>query len=283
MNVLYCCDDRGFAGLEASIYSLLTHTKGVNIYVFSMEYHRKPDENNVIFCYADISPQHKDKLKKIVQYLDPKHSHIKFVDMLEYYHKFFREGCDEDDGHSSPYATLKLCFDEVCLSLSDILYLDCDTIIQSDLRPMYDKYLDELRQSNYCYAGYRIPLDKDPDEDRAEYKDELVASVLLFDLDKCRQKKFFQRVRYNVTHNFYTWYEQSAIEDTEKGLVMDETYNFMLNYEKRTYEPVILHFANELQPKIYYVPENYFYRRYPHLKYIQEGLKLVDTLPLKYK
>ena len=64
---------------------------------------------------------------------------------------------------------------------------------------------------------------------------------------------------------------------------MDETYNFMLNYEKRTYEPVILHFANELQPKIYYVPENYFYRRYPHLKYIQEGLKLVDTLPLKYK
>ena len=32
MNVLYCCDDRGFAGLEASIYSLLTHTKGVNIY-----------------------------------------------------------------------------------------------------------------------------------------------------------------------------------------------------------------------------------------------------------
>lgn len=275
MNVLYCCDDSAFSGLAASIYSLLTYTKGVNIYVFSMEYQRKPDENGLIRCYADISEEHRIILKKIVQYLDPKRSNIKFCDMLSEYEELFINGCDENDGHSSPYATLKLCFDRVCLNIQDILYLDCDTIIQEDLRPMYHRYLSELRNSKYNYAGYRIPLNGE--------EKELVASVLLFDLEKCRQTKFFERVRYNVTHKFYKWYEQSALEDTEMPYEMEETYNFMNNYEERTYDPAIMHFANALEPKIYFTTEKIFYNRYPHLKYIQTGLALVQSLNIKCK
>lgn len=279
MNVLYCCDDRAYSGLAASVYSLLTHNKNVNIYVFSMDYERAPDINGMVQCYLNISPEHQHELKKIVQYLDPKHSNIKFVDMKQYYEDLFVNGCNENDGHSSPYATLKLCFDKVCLNIDDILYLDCDTIVQKDLHPMYHRYLNELRSSNYCYAGYYIPFD----EPQGEKAKELVAGVLLFDLVKCRKHQFFERVRYNVTHRFYMWYEQSAIEDTEKGVEMDETYNYMEKYEERDYDPAILHFANNLNPKIYFSTEKIFYNKYPHLKYIQNGINLVRSLNLQYK
>lgn len=280
MNVLYCCDDNAYTGLEASIFSLLTHTKGVNIYVFSMFYmRRQPDANGCIPCYAKLTEEHQNNLKKIVQYLDPHYSRIKFIDMEKYYIELFASGCNENDGHSSPYATLKLCFDKVCLNLSDILYLDCDTIIQKDLRPMYYRYCEELKTSNYCFAGYYIPLDE-PLEGKSK---ELVAGVLLFDLDKCRKNKFFERVRYNVTHNFYRWYEQSAIEDTEKGLELEETYNYMEKYEECDYEPAILHFANNLLPKIYFTSPRVFFKKYPHLKYIQEGLDKLAQLNLQCK
>lgn len=279
MNVLYCCDDRAYSGLEASIYSLLTHTKNINIYVFSMSYERKPDQNNMIEFYTGLTLDHQQELRKIIQYLDPKYSNIKFIDMEQHYRDLFLNGCNENDGHSSPYATLKLCFDKVCLDIDDILYLDCDTIIQKDLSVMYYQYLNELRLSNFCYAGYHIPFDQ-PQGDKEK---ELVAGVLLFDLIKCRQRDFFQRVRYNVTHKFYRWYEQSAIEDTEKGFEMDETYNYMEKYEERNYDPAILHFANNLNPKLYFSNARIFYNKYPHLKYIQDGVNLVHSLNLQCK
>jgi lipopolysaccharide biosynthesis glycosyltransferase len=41
INVAYCSDSKGYYGLEASLYSLLTHTKNVNLYIFTMDYERK--------------------------------------------------------------------------------------------------------------------------------------------------------------------------------------------------------------------------------------------------
>lgn len=40
MNVAFASDDRGLPGLEAAIYSLLTWTKNVNIYILTMNYIR---------------------------------------------------------------------------------------------------------------------------------------------------------------------------------------------------------------------------------------------------
>ena len=38
-------------------------------------------------------------------------------------------------------------------------------------------------------------------------------------------------LRQNLTHNFYQWYEQSAMEDTEDYVRLPETYNYMHLYE----------------------------------------------------
>ena len=59
MNVLYCCDDQAYDGLAASIYSLLTYTKNVNIYVFTMDYKRPPDSAGLVQCFAELTKEHK--------------------------------------------------------------------------------------------------------------------------------------------------------------------------------------------------------------------------------
>jgi hypothetical protein len=56
-----------------------------------------------------------------------------------------------------------------------VLYLDCDTIIQEDLTPMYWEYYEKIKQSPYCYCGFANPLGD-------ERKEELVNSVVVFDL-----------------------------------------------------------------------------------------------------
>lgn len=279
MNVCYCCDSGGGKGLEASVYSLLTYTKNVNIYVFTMQYERNLD-NGVVQVFPALENEQKESIRKIIAYLDPKGSHVIFVDMLKYYQELFLNGCHENDGHSSPYATLKLCFDKVCLNLHDILYLDCDTIIQGDLNPMYRQYLDKTFSENKCYAAYRV--NPNEEEKSRGYKGEMVAAVILFNLDLCRQNNFFEKVRYNVTHKFYRWYEQSAIEDTADCVILPEKYNYMEAYEDRDYEPVILHFSNRLFPKLYFSTDKQFYQKYPHLNYIKKGLALVKSLDLKY-
>lgn len=269
MNIVYCCDWKALSGLEASIYSLLTHNKNANIYVFHMDYIREETGEE----YNQIPPIAKEKLSKIVKYLDP-NSRIIFLDAYPYYEQYFLHGVAENDGHSSPLAPIRLVLDIALPFIDHCLYLDADTIIQGDVRSMYFSYLDRIAESEYCYAGYHIPLDG--------IEHELVASVLLFDLKKCKDKKFLEKARYNITHNHYMWYDQSALEDTGDCVLLPETYNFMKEYEDRLYEPIILHFADKLSPKIYDRGAEYFYRRFPHLDYIQKGLKNLDSFNMVY-
>ena len=80
INVAYCSDSEGYFGLEASLYSLLTHTKEINFYIFTMDYSR--EEYGELKEYHGLYPWQKNKLIKIVKYLDGKHSNITFIDKI---------------------------------------------------------------------------------------------------------------------------------------------------------------------------------------------------------
>lgn len=273
INVLYCGDSLGWYGMEASIYSLLTHNKNVNIYIFSMDYERE-NKDGSIEKFEGVLEWQKEKLRKIVQYLDPKGSRITFIDTLSYYEKYFKNGCNENDGHSSPYAPLRLIVDVVFPHLPHILYLDCDTIIQDAIEDMYYSVLKEIEaEKNIGYAARVLSF-----HDR----DEMVAGVLLFDLNKTREIKLLEKARYNITHNFYMWYDQSALEAAGGCVRLAETYNYMNKYEYRTYTPTILHFADQLDPKVYFERE-VFFNKFPHLQYIKTGCDLVGSLTMKVK
>lgn len=219
--------------------------------------------------FIGITPEQQSFLRDIVNYLDPKNSTITFIDTLDLYNQYFLHGCAENDGHSSPYAALRLLFDILFPHTSDILYLDADIVIQEDLTYMYNHYLAEIKNSDYCYAGYTNYLEPG--------RGELVGGVLLFDLNKAKQHNFFPRARYNITHKFYVWYDQSAMQDTELYVELQSKYNYMRKYEYRVFEPAILHFTYELDPKVYLSP-NIFYKKFPHLKYIKDGLEMVKRI-----
>lgn len=271
MNVAFASDNNGIAGIEAAVYSLLYWTKNVNIFILTMEHHRVRD-NGSVQDFMPIEPEQEKRLQNIVKYLDPQHSSLKIIDTTELYQQYFLHGCAEDDGHSSPYAALRLLFDIIFPHLSDILYLDADLIIQEDLNLMYKHYLEEIKNSKYCYAGYTNYLEN--------ARGELVGGVLLFDLHKAREHNFFPRARYNITHKFYMWYDQSAMEDTEKYVEMWGKYNYMKPYEHRVFEPAILHFTDSLDPKVY-LEYHVFYKKFPHLKYIKDGLELIGRLKIE--
>jgi lipopolysaccharide biosynthesis glycosyltransferase len=276
LNVLYCCDGSAYAGLEASIYSLLTHTKQINIFVFSMEYHRDIGDG-VIMVFPKVDEYQQAKLKKIVKYLDST-SHITFIDTLNEYKTYFLQGVNEDDGHSSPYAPLRLIIDVVLPELPHVLYLDCDTIIQRDLRNMYFNYLTliENANDNVCYAAYPNEL---YDDDNNLIRVEMVAGIILFHMDKAKEYELLPKARYNITHYVYPWYDQSALEAAGKYIALDETYNYMRLYEERGDEhPAIMHFACDLNPKIYFDKKKIFYKKYPHLQYIKDGVELIDRI-----
>lgn len=274
INILYCTDVQALSGLEASIFSILKHTKNVNFFIFTMEYHRQlPD--NYVEVFPIIDEDEQKRLRRLVTYLD-KHSHITFIDTLEHYNEYFLHGINENDGHSSPYAPLRLIIDIVLPDIPHILYLDCDTVIQGDLRPMYFYYLEQISNASdeYCYAAYTNLL---YNQCHVLVKSEMVAGVLLFDVNKAKANGLFERARYNITHNIYPWYDQSALEEAGQYIELEETYNFMKKYEYRRYEPIILHFSDELVPKIYYEKE-VFYKKFPHLTYIRDGLNLFNSI-----
>lgn len=271
MNILFSCDDKAYPGLRATIYSILYHTKEpVNFYVFTMTYERF-FSNGGSQRYDAITDDHVEETKKLVKYMSP-WSNVVFYNGAEYYSKYFLHGVDENDGHSSPYAPLRLVIDIAFPYLMDMLYLDVDIIVQEDLAPMYHYYLDTMRQNKKAMAGFPNPL--------SDGRKELVASVLLFDIPEARKQKIFEKARYNITHNHYQWYDQSALEEACPDYVeLPETYNFMKEYHTRTYTPAIMHFACDLNPKIYFAnSEDEFYKKYPHLEYIQKGIKRFQSI-----
>lgn len=273
INVLYCGDNMGAEGMEASIFSLLTYTKNVNIFIFSMTYERQIDDHN-FFVFQGVSEDRRKRLHKIVKYLDPKGSKIVFFDTLDEYMEHFVNGVNENDGHSSPYAPLRLLADLLLPYVPHVLYLDCDTIIQSDVRPMYFEYLNQIRDSNYAYAAYTNEFF---DDSGKRFGGEMVAGVLLFDLEKTRELRLLETARYNITHKWYKWYDQSALEEAGGYIELEQKYNYMKPLEKCDYTPTILHFADELNPKVYFEPD-VFYRKFPHLQYIKDGITLIETI-----
>lgn len=271
MNILYCGDCCAFIGLEASLYSLLTYNSNLNIYIFTMDYERD-EGNGIIRIFEGLNEAQKIKLQQLVKYLD-KYSHITFIDTLKEYQEYFLHGVNENDGHSSPYAPLRLLIDILLPEVKHILYLDCDTIIQGDIQPMYFSYLQEISASkDCCYAAYPNII-----EGPEGTYTEMVAGVLLFDMNKAKTQKLLEQARYNITHNIYQWYDQSALEAAGNYIYLPQKYNYMKEYEYRKEEPVILHFADSLNPKIYFEPE-IFYKKFPHLQYIKDGIAILDSI-----
>lgn len=266
INVLFASDATTYPGLELAIYSLLTHTKEVDIYVFTMDVDI-PINDSTMRKYYGLNTWHKSKLRQIVRVLDNR-SRICFIDTLEYYDKYLRGG---PNYHScfTPYATLRLIADKALPQVPHILYLDCDTAVCSDITGLYWDYCN--KDVNYSASFCR---------DACQGEGEMVSGVVLFNLDKNRRTGFLEQARKNYLNNQYVFPDQMAMRDADTAERMPEECGWCYDLAKLDHLPCIIHFTNQLSPKPYATDttREYFYRKYPFLQYVKDGVEMLDTI-----
>ena len=274
MNVLFSANDIVYPGLELAIYTLLTHNKNVNIYVFTMDIIVGHDGVETRYC--ELTADQKNKLRMIVLYLDP-NSEICFIDVTKIYVKEIA-GSVNDGSPFTPFASLRLLSDIVLTDVDDILYLDCDVAIQSSIESMYR---DCKFGADDCYGSYAY--------DAYDGFGEFVSGVFFMKLNKFREKGYLAKARELYKKNLYRFPDQMALRDSIKDIGrLQETYGYMDPIEECGYTPAILHFTNKLNPKVYSrkaeeseMKSKVFYNRYPQFKYVQEGCDLIDTINMK--
>lgn len=265
MNILLSGNDHVYPGMELVIYSTLTHNKNINFYVLSMDITQHASDG--VRSYIGLQDYQKEKLEKIVHYLDSR-SKITFIDAAPFYQKYL-EGGPNEFSNFTPYAPLRLCADVMLPYVDDLLYLDCDTAVCKNLESMYNDCL--THQDGYVFATYA--------EDAYGGDGEMVSGIMFFNLAKCRTNGFLERARQNFLQNFYVFPDQMALRDAGTIYRLPSSYGDFKDMWLTKSVPHIVHFTCDLT-KIYdsnySVP--YFYRKYPQFEYVQKGLRLLDTI-----
>ena len=268
INILMSASDNMYDGLELVICSTMKYNKNVHFYIMTMNIHLMLEDG--YHDFYRISEKHINDLKKIIKYFDP-NSELSVIYTEESYVKYL-EGNINEKSLFTPFTDLRLLADVLLPEIDNCLYLDCDVSIQSDLSEMYYYYTNQ----NCDYAAYKIP-------DACEYEGEMVAGVLILNLKHIRKSGFLNKARRNIFNNEYYYPDQMALRDAGEPFPMQETYNYMFDLNKCHYVPTIIHYTNELNPKVYEQgKKNIFYRKYPFLKYVQDIVNLLKDIDIRY-
>lgn len=265
MNIVMSGNSTVYTGMELAIYSTLTHNKGINWYIFTMDISIEDPDGRVI-VYEGLVEWQREKLTKIVHYLD-KTSRITFIDAAPYYAKYL-ENSVNNLSTFTPYAALRLIIDVALPYLNDVLYFDCDVAVTDNFYSMYEEC--KMNKTKQAYAVY------EPHACNSE--GEMVSGVMFFNLDTARKNNFFSRARHNYNVNLYVFPDQMAMRDSGTIDRLNETYGYMWDYRKNNHNPIILHFTCELSPKIYCTEPAHFFRVFPEFEYVQKGTRLLDVI-----
>lgn len=265
MNIVMAANDYVYTGVELTIYSTLTHNKNINWYILTMDI-----DLNTGYHYIGLHDWMKDKLTKIVKYLDS-NSNIVFIDCYDYYMQYLAGG-PNDETTFTPYTALRLIIDKAIPFIDDALYLDCDVGVCGNFESMYNQC--KQNKDEIAFAVYA--------NDACFHEGEMVAGVMFYNLDVIKKRHFFERARYNFRNNYYIYPDQMAMRDAGEVARLDPLYGYMWNYKKENIKPVIIHFTNALTPKIYEANKinnkQWFYKIFPEFEYVDKGIKLLDTI-----
>lgn len=264
MNIVMCGNSTVYTGIELAVYSTLTHNKNINWYIFTMDITMENNENNV--HYEGLTQWQKNKLKHIVNYLDP-HSNIVFIDAAPYYSQYLEESVNCFSAFT-PYASLRLIIDQALPFINDVLYFDCDIAVTGNFQAMYEECKNNKQE--WAFAVY--------EPNACNNEGEMVSGVMFFNLDVARKNNSFVRARHNYNVNLYRYPDQMALRDSGDIAKLNATYGYMWDYKKNNITPIIIHFTCELSPKIYTTFPAHFYRVFPEFEYVLKGVRLLDTI-----
>lgn len=184
-------------------------------------------------------------LDQIAKKYNPKNQ-VKKIDVGEYYEAEFAH-CKNELAYCSPYTLLRLLCDIVPGTPSKLLYLDCDIMFNGDIVDLYSHDVSDFEYgaSRDHYGKYFI---------NHNY---INAGVLLFNVDRCRQTKIFEKSRQILRKKKLLFADQSALyRSTTKKLMLPQKFNDQKFLHKWT---VVRHFSKRL-----------FWTPYPHTENIKQ-------------
>lgn len=267
MNVLFAANDIVYSGLELAIYTLLSHNKNVNIYIFTMDCDIYNEQEGRGVLYRSLLDWQKDRLFKIVKYLGQGHSNLCIKDVHDLYMEYLDKSVNRYTSFT-PYTALRLLADIALPYVNDLWYFDCDVTINGNIEEYYNTYI----RKGCPYAAYVTP-------GACDGKGEMVAGVMFMNLAEMRSTNFLERARFNYNHNEYNYPDQCAIRDVGGPEIFPPTLGYCDNLDDCLELPLIIHFTNKIGPKIYAAKNSEtFYRKFNFLKYAKEGLALIDTI-----
>lgn len=271
MNILLCGNDYTYKGVELVVYTLLTHNKHCNIYIFTMDV-EVDHKNGTMQVFCGYNQDQKSRLFRLVKYLDST-SNLCFIDAKEAYDKYLTPSPNELSPFT-PYAALRLLADILLPNVNDVLYLDADVAITGNIEGVYRDYVS--RDGNY--SAYIC-------QEACDFEGEMVSGVVLFNLRKNRETGFLERARKNYCKNPYTYPDQMALRDVDSPLQFPDGFGYCLDLKERSELPLIVHFTNQIFPKIYHCQDKMaiFWRTFPWLEYVKIGLSIFNTINYKNK
>src|SRR5574344_2117163 len=130
INLVYCGNSGIFKGITMSLISAVTSTPdSFHVDILTGDF------TSLDPRFSSFSEKQRSFLEKTIQKINPA-NRISLVDVAPY---FNAELASSPNRHSSytPYTLLRLFMDKIPGLPDKILYLDADTIVLKDLRPLF--------------------------------------------------------------------------------------------------------------------------------------------------
>ena len=242
VNILFCGNDKVFDGMLSCALSILKRTENsepFTFYIFTM------DVSHIKDTYLPLTERQSEFLERVVQRYNPE-NRVRKIDVTDLYMREFHSSPNES-AYCSPYTLIRLLADQVEEIPDKLLYLDVDLLFARDIHLLYDIDIEkyELAGATDHYGKYLI---------HPRY---INAGVLLFNMTRMRESRFFERARDLLRKKKMLFADQSAINRTvRRRRVLPQRFNDQKFLHRHT---VVRHFSKRL-----------FWLPYPHTANIKQ-------------
>jgi len=262
INLLYCGNYKVFDGVLISLLSAVKQTKeAVHTYLLTMDL-SDVDEN-----FKPISEEQRKYLENMVKEKNASNS-VKLIDITTLYKKSMLNSKNLRN-HFTPYAQLRLFADIVPEIPDKIIYLDTDTIVNSNLRQLY--YIDVNNYELACVKDLYNWLNPNRWKVRGYFN----SGVLLLNMKMIRKTKLFTKARQMVATKKMISPDQDALNFiVKKKLMLPEKFNSKDKY----YDEIVVHHFCNVRKK-----GNFFFRVKPWMvDLVKQKMNAYDSLLDEY-
>lgn len=228
VNILFGGNDKVFDGILLCLMSMTKHTsEDINVYILTAD---------ITEINAEYRPISQDKIKFLENYLKNKNPNntVNLISMSEQLKNWIL--CSKNKLNVyTPYAFLRLFADSLKELPDKIIYLDCDIMINGDIKELYD-----IDITNYELG---VVLDR---YGHIFIKPKYFNSgMLLMNLKKIRETKLFDNVKKMCLEKKMGFPDQSALNMLTKAkLYLPRKFNEQGNLRKDT---IIHHFCKRIK------------------------------------